>query len=158
MYKKAQEIIDASPDTAIFYCNREGITYITDSEAVLACESIMNGNHGAKMLKFACEYADETAEGFKKVMEEEYSEEEFNLDNRIILEHIYIVVASRLMKEGKLEIHDNSDKNKQVVSHKVCKQLKVDLIIPLAPDKLDLGLITQEEYDKLKIELSNYIK
>ena len=27
-----------------------------------------------------------------------------------------------------------------------------------AKDKLDLGLITQEEYDKLKLELSNYIK
>ncbi len=27
-----------------------------------------------------------------------------------------------------------------------------------AKDKLDLGLITQEEYDKLKIELSKYIK
>jgi hypothetical protein len=27
-----------------------------------------------------------------------------------------------------------------------------------AKDKLDLGLITQEDYDKLKAELSKYIK
>jgi hypothetical protein len=27
-----------------------------------------------------------------------------------------------------------------------------------AKDKLDLGLITQEEYDKLKAELTKYIK
>jgi hypothetical protein len=61
----------------------------------------------------------------------------------------YIIKLTKFEKENKKIVKDIFTESE---SDKAMMELK------LAKDKLDLGVITQEEYDKIKVELLKYIK
>jgi uncharacterized membrane protein len=71
---------------------------------------------------------------------------------------VFLIVSVAVYMTVKLKKSDKVTKNyyKEIFSESDGDKAMVEL--KKAKDKLDLGVITQEEYDKIKLELLKYIK